>query len=179
MRCFVAVDLDDALKPQTIKIQKELADLADLNLVESENLHFTLKFLGETTDAELEKAEEALTEASSGFKPFDVGVAGLGTFPNIRYVRIIWIGAAELFNLQKCVDEALAGLRPRERHIIPHLTLARVRSARGKEKLAAYIDRHADATAGTMVVKTIKLKQSTLTPEGPMYEDLNFFRLNA
>lgn len=176
MRCFVAVDIDNGLKDRIIAFQKSLPEI-DAKIVEKENLHFTLKFLGEINEKTLEQAKKILSRVASQFAPFSASVRGMGTFPNISYIRVVWLGCPELYNLQKAVDEALSPLFKKERGVNPHLTLARVRSQKNEHLLAEFINKNKDIEIGYFMVKEIKLKKSTLTAKGPIYEDVGGFDL--
>ena len=177
MRCFVAVDLPNELKTQVINIQKQLAGIGDVKLVEPENLHFTLKFLGEITEQQTEKVKAILANVSSSFTPFQINMRNLGAFPSLNYIRVLWIGAPLLYSLQKTIDDSLSNEFLKEKEITPHLTLARVKSAAGKEKLADFIKINESIEIGSMVVDKIKLKKSALTPSGPIYEDIAVLEL--
>lgn len=177
MRCFVAVDIADELKAQVINIQNQLAGIGDVKLVEPENLHFTLKFLGEITEQQSENVKKVLANVSSSFTPFQIIVKNLGAFPSSNYIRVIWLGAPLLYSLQKTIDDSLFPEYLREREIKPHLTLARVRSVVGKENLADFIKNNESIEIGSMLVGKIKLKKSVLTPSGPIYEDIAVLEL--
>ncbi len=177
MRCFVAVDIDDSLKAGIMPLQKELAGMDNVKLVEPENLHFTLKFLGDIDDRMLAEVKKILIKIATGFKPFSASVRGIGAFPNINYARVVWLGCPDLFNLQKAVDEALSSFFPKEKEINPHLTLARIRSEKVKEALTDFINSNKTTEIGSFRVEEIKLKESTLTPKCPIYEDVEVFKL--
>lgn len=174
MRCFVAVDIDENLKGQIMALQKQLH--GDAKLVEPENLHFTLKFLGEIRDEVLTEANNRLKVVASQFAPFDARIRGAGVFPNVNYIRVVWLGCHDLFNLQSSVEAALAPLFKKEMPS-PHLTIARVRSAENIEGVKDFVEKNKAADIGTMRVAKIKLKKSTLTPKGPVYEDVAIFDL--
>jgi 2'-5' RNA ligase len=95
----------------------------------------------------------------------------------MRYIRVVWAGVSEgserIVELQRSLDSELQGLGfPRERDFVPHVTLARVRSPRGKEELAREIRGMAGLEFGEMEVKSVDLVQSRLTPKGPVYSTL-------
>ncbi|MFH0832151.1 MAG: RNA 2',3'-cyclic phosphodiesterase [Candidatus Aenigmatarchaeota archaeon] len=166
MRCFVSIDVDSRLKEAAINLQNQIP--GDVKLVEPENLHFTLEFLGEISNASV--IEERLAKIAGEFEPFIINIRGIGVFPDMNYIRVVWLGAEELSNLQSAVN-------PKE--ATPHLTIARVRSVKDKEALKAFIEKHKDIDIGQMLVDKIKLKKSTLTPSGPIYEDIRVFELRV
>ena len=179
IRSFVAVDLDDAdIKSRITKAQQDLEQTgASLKIVHSDILHLTLRFLGEIPRPTLQKVIEAVSAVR--FQPFDVEFSGVGVFPNIRRISVIWIG---ITSGQKQLEEIFEQLEPKIRQIglppdnkgfSPHLTIARVRSGFNKDALARSVESMHDLEFGKMVVKAVRLKKSTLTPRGPMYETIH------
>ena len=85
MRCFIAVDVPEELKDKIVEIQEKIKQVgANLKLVERENLHFTVKFLGEISDSQIEEVKEFLTKLDE--KSFEILIKGLGSFPSLAYV---------------------------------------------------------------------------------------------
>lgn len=184
MRCFVAVDLDPKLRQKVEELQKELAGL-DTKLVEPHNLHFTLKFLGELDEGFVNKVNTKLEAVASSYSPFTVDVQGIGVFPNENFIRVVWLGAQSaavqnasfsLTNLQISVNESLAGLFKKEKPS-SHLTIARVRSQNYRKAIIEFLEKYKNIEIGTMNVEEIKLKKSTVTSKGPVYEDIAVFKL--
>ncbi len=176
MRCFLAVDIEEGLRDKVVDIQRGLEGF-DVKLVERENLHFTLKFLEEINEEVLEDVKSKARKIAARFQPFKIDINGVGVFPNLNYIRVVWVGAKLLYPLQKAIDDALSNILDSEEDIVPHLTLARVRSARDKESLRNFIVANKDASIGTMTVSEIKLKNSVVTGKGPIYEDIEIFKL--
>ena len=178
MRAFVGIDIDEAVRQNLVAAQRQLASTgAQLKLVEPENIHVTMKFLGDIREDQVGAITEALRAAVEGFKPFEINVQGVGAFPNLGYIKVIWAGVSDgreqIISIQRHIDQNLAklGFRP-ERDFVPHLTLARAKSAAGKEKLAAFLKNMTNAEFGSSRADAIELKQSTLTPKGPIYSTL-------
>jgi len=98
-------------------------------------------------------------------------IKGLGFFPSEKFIRVFWAGceSSELKALQQKVAE-LVGLK--EREFTEHLTLARIRGRKNIEALKALKQRHENDSFASFRAKTISFKKSTLTPTGPVYEDL-------
>ncbi len=179
MRCFIAVDLDKSLVNKVKEIQERLERLdVDVKFVEPQNLHFTLKFLGEVSDEEIETVKENLGKALKGIRAFRVKIGGLGFFGSPRYVRVIWLGVSEGMNdfvkLMKNVNEHV---KVGKKSDSVHLTIGRVRTGRNRELLLNFINTFRNVNIGEMYVKSVKLKKSTLTSKGPIYSDLAEFRL--
>ncbi len=150
---------------------------ADVKMVEAPNVHVTMKFLGDVTDRKLGEISEALIRAATGTGKFDIGVKGIGVFPNLNYVRVVWAGVErgkdEIVELQKKIETELEKVGfPRESGFVPHLTIARVRTARQKDSLAWFVRENSGTDFGVSKALAVELKQSTLTPKGPIYNTL-------
>lgn len=178
VRAFIAIDIDEAIRQKLVAAQEQLeATGAGLKLVEPPNIHVTMKFLGEIPEDKIPTVAEALARGAAGTGQFDIKVKGIGVFPDLRYIRVIWAGVAEgrneVINLQQKIDRELGplGFRP-ERDFTPHLTIARVKTAKRKEQLAAFVREMADVEFGVTRAQAVELKQSTLTPKGPIYSTL-------
>ena len=173
VRTFIAIDLTPEVRERMRGPQEALAGCrARLSLVKPPAIHITLKFLGEIDEETLGKVKAALSALR--FEPFEVSLAGVKGNPPPS-PRVIWCevrdtgGCRRLFQL---VEEALAPLGiPREkRPYTPHATLARVK--RFDLSLLPILKGLAPEEFGSCPVRSIKLKKSTLTPAGPIYEDL-------
>ena len=175
MRCFIAVDLDPKLASKVQVLQKELVSL-DTKLVAPEDLHFTLKFLGEVDEESISMVVKRLKELAAERDSFDIDIRGAGVFPNEDFIRVVWIGAQKLANLQASVNQSLVGLFKKE-NPSPHLTIARVRSQKHKENIIAFVKRHKNIEIGRMKIKEIRLKKSSINSKGPVYEDIEIFEL--
>lgn len=172
MRCFIAVDMGN---DKVIACLRELGRVgAALRLVSPENLHLTLKFLGEVQEELIPEISAAMKDALQGIEPFDTSFRGLGTFPSLNYMRVVWVGIEKsrekLIEVQRSLDERLAKLGfQRDKRFHPHLTLARVKSPKGKGELREFIMKHADTDFGAVRIERVELKKSVLTPKGPIY----------
>ena len=176
MRSFIAVELSEDLKQSIAQIQKQLEQY-DVKLVKEKNLHFTLKFLGEIDDKQIKEVKDKLAHISSDAKPFSISLNSISAFPNINYMRVIWIGteSQDFINLHNSVSSALSDIgKPGG---TPHLTIARVKSARNKKELTEFVKANENTVFGKMLVDKISLKKSTLTPNGPIYENIEVFML--
>lgn len=179
IRSFVAVLLDEVVREAVAAEVDRLRPLArSVAWVGSQNLHLTLKFLGELQSDALEAAEEGLAEAVSGVEPFTVGFHGLGAFPGLARPRVIWVGvvqgARECQALQACVEAALAqrGFPKEARAYTPHLTIGRVREPRGLAALQQAITQNAQKGFGGVSVSSVSLMRSELHPAGARYTEL-------
>ncbi len=178
IRSFLAFDLEAEIVVRRLAaMQKLLAQTgADLKLVEPQNIHMTIRFLGDITPAMVEKVFEEMKKIK--FAPFEVRINGLGAFPNIRYPRVLWAGITEGADQLKSVFNQLEphlrnlGFAPDEKGFSPHLTVARVRSGANKAELANLVANNADYSFGTVKAACLRLKKSDLTPRGPIYSTL-------
>jgi 2'-5' RNA ligase len=178
IRSFMAFDLEnDTVLNRLASVQKLLFQTgADLKLVAPQNIHITLRFLGDITPA---MAEEIFGEMKKvQFAPFTVRINGVGAFPDLRYPRVVWAGIAEgaeqLKNVFSQLEPMLRGLgfAADPKGFSPHLTIARVKSGKNKEQLAEFINKNAKYDFGTINAECLRLKKSDLTPQGPVYSTL-------
>jgi RNA 2',3'-cyclic 3'-phosphodiesterase len=152
---------------------------ADLRPVETENIHMTIRFLGDITLNLADKILEVMKEAK--FKPFPVQLMGLGVFPNLYNPRVLWagiaLGAEQLDNIFKQLEPKLRnlGLAPEHNAFSPHLTIARVRSPKNRDILAELVTKNEKYDFGTIEARCLRLKRSELTPQGPIYSTLKEF----
>jgi RNA 2',3'-cyclic 3'-phosphodiesterase len=183
MRAFVALEVPEPMViDKLVEMQMELKETkADLKLVERENLHFTVKFLGEITQEQANQADSKLSGLA--LKGVEVEVRGLGAFPNPERPRVVWVGVSRehegsVAPLAQAVIEALEGVGERDdRPFRAHITLARVRSPRNAQALAGLLRSNADRSFGPTRLAALSLKSSTLTPSGPKYTTVGEYPL--
>lgn len=175
-RGFIAVEVPP-LAPLG-RLQEQLRHSgADLKLVEGNHTHVTLKFLGDTPASFVDKVEHGIKNAVKGVQPFEMTVRGAGAFPSAQDPRVVWAGlehAEPLAAMARKLEEEMYKLAfPRERRdFTPHITLARVRSPRGRERLAAVLAEHAGEEFGRVRVDRVHLVRSDLAREGPHYTNV-------
>ena len=178
IRTFLAFDIEDQKILRNIShVQKMLVNSgADLKLVDPENIHVTIRFLGDVQASMVDAIHEEMKQIS--FSPFTVELQGLGAFPKLNHPRVVWAGikngSKELDDVFQQLEPRLRGLgfQPDNKGFSPHLTLARVRSGRNKFNLAEVINKNLDYEFGTINAEFLKLKKSDLTPRGPIYTNL-------
>ena len=186
MRLFVSVDLPSSLAEAVADAQASFEDCAGLRLTDPTQAHCTLTFLGDTDPGRVDEIETALETAvaDAGVDPFDCTVGGLGVFPSMAYISVIWAGVrdgagdAELTTLAAAVEDELTaiGFDPANHDFTPHITLARMDDARDKQRVQRLVD-ETDPTVGAFRVESIRLTKSTLTDDGPIYETVSEIRL--
>ncbi|GGI67153.1 RNA 2',3'-cyclic phosphodiesterase [Vulcanisaeta souniana JCM 11219] len=181
-RVFIAVELTDKLKEPMIKMQKELMSSGvDMKPVEPENLHITLRFIGEISRELVEEVKKRLDAIK--YSQFTIHVRGIGAFPNIDRPRVIWVGieegARDLMNLHELIMKFTGDIGERdEKGFVPHLTIARVKYVRNRDRYMEVVRKYENMDFGTQTVDSIKLKRSVLTPKGPIYSDLMTIKLS-
>ena len=180
MRCFIAVVLESRLVNKVMDIQKQIRNSgADVKFVETENLHFTLKFLDELNENEIGEVRDELKKYIDNEEVFSIKIAGLGCFGRNNHIRTLWLGVKsgedKFMKLLENVNKIKFGKINRK----IHLTIGRVRSPRNIEKLIHILNSLKDVNIGEMDVNVVKLKSSELTRSGPMYSDLAVFRLKG
>ena len=197
MRAFFAVDLPESLAEPLAAVQTDLDDAAGVRVTDPTQAHVTLQFLGEidagdggsdddnaadtpALDDVIAAGERAVDRA--GVTPFDCSIAGLGVFPTLDYISVVWAGVAEGSEELTALHEALEaettalGVDADDHAFTPHVTLARMDDARGKD-LVQRLVRERDPDFGRFEAATIELVESTLTSDGPEYETVASFDL--
>lgn len=179
MRLFIAVEIPEKEKKTIWElISEQKRKNLPIKWVEFENLHITLKFLGEIEEKKLNKILPVLSTISSRTKSFHLCLENLGCFPGIRNPRVLWVGVSkggdELIKLATDLEDELykIGFKKEERKFHPHLTIGRI-------KTPCNIDDIINQPIKTDIfdVKEFILFKSTLLPSGPVYERLNRFPL--
>ncbi len=183
MRCFIALEFPPEVKSRIYSdLKKEMQEKPELKWVTRDNLHLTLKFLGEIPENQVEKLAREL-ESLKKEKKIEVKLGGLGSFLDHGSVRVLWIGIdrgnREIEKLAKKVENLTAKLGfPREkRPFVPHLTVARAR--KHSKRRFRPTDFKTELNIPPFTVNELILFKSTLTPEGPIYEKLKVIKLNG
>ncbi len=187
IRTFVAIEIAQGVRDRAARLIKELgAATSNVRWVSAQNLHLTLKFLGDVPSREVPQVIAAVGRAAATIRPFELESASAGAFPNPARPRTIWLGARsgepEIATLHAAVEDELAKLafRKEQRRFQPHLTLGRVRQAGADMKqLAELIVRHADFAAGTTIVDEVVVFSSQLGPQGPTHEPMGHLPLKG
>lgn len=178
IRSFIAFDIDsESVTKRLSEVQKTLLNTgADLKIVQPQNIHVTMRFLGNISPNMVDSIYEEMENVS--FVPFEVELRGLGAFPTLRYARVVWAGikkgAEELEDIFNQLEPRLQrlGFKPDPKGFSPHLTIARVKSGRNKAELIRTIKEYEDYQFGMIKASCLRLKKSVLTPKGPVYSTL-------
>ncbi|HEX9917328.1 MAG TPA: RNA 2',3'-cyclic phosphodiesterase [candidate division Zixibacteria bacterium] len=183
MRTFIAIELPSDTKE---KIEEAISPFRKLNLsvswVKSKNLHLTLKFLGEVDEKKVDDIVLALEQAVKGKEKFEMDLKDFGTFPNLKRPRVIWIGIEKgkesLIVIQNEIEKELSklGFPQEEKGFSPHLTIGRVKSAEGIERLTEQI-KNVNFVVEDIEVGEVVLMRSQLHPQGAAYTPIRKFKL--
>lgn len=180
VRTFIAINMTDEIKETLGKTQTQLKKSnADVKWVSVEGMHITLKFLGNVSVGQLESVYQMVSEATSTFNQFTLSLNTLGAFPNLTSPKVVWVGVdkgkKECIELAKQIDNNLLrlGFPVEQKEFVPHLTLGRVKSARGRNELSKLISKLKNQPFGEMNVVNIEVMGSQLTPKGAIYTTLH------
>jgi 2'-5' RNA ligase len=187
MRCFIAIDIDEQIRKALGRLQDELRGKADIKKsdakwVNPENIHLTLKFLGEIKDEQVVDVCNITGDVAGRHESFELNVESVGHFGG-KSARVLWVGMGQnidkLLQLQQDLEQQLnlAGWPRETRKFSGHLTLCRIRNSRAGIKLAQLAKEYEDFKLGTMAADSVSIYQSQLTPEGPIYTVLGEYEL--
>jgi 2'-5' RNA ligase len=183
MRLFVSVDLD-GLADEVRAVQERFEGADGLNFVDPGQAHVTLKFLGGVEEGRVDELTDELAAAvaDSGVGPFTAEFGGLGVFPHLGYISVVWLGVREgseqLTGLHEAIEDRTVamGFDPEDHEFTPHVTLARMEHAGGKELVQDVVENQ-NPDAGRLDVEEVRLTESVRTDEGPSYSTVERFPL--
>ena len=175
-RAFIAIDLPESIKSFLSDVQEALKLYGfRVKWVRPQNIHLTLKFLGDTATADADKIAEAMTLAARNCPIVSLKAKGIGVFPNARRPRVIWAGLngqlETLAKLQQTLDVHLAdlGFARDTRAFKSHLTLGRVKGKIASDRMKAAIDKLEEFESESFETDQIILFKSELRPTGAVY----------
>lgn len=179
MRLFTAIDLPDDVLRRLDRLLSMLRPEALIKWSPLDNLHVTLKFIGEWPSVRLPEIEEALSQLVPR-DPFEVEVRELGWFPNEHSPRVLWAGVhagSRLEELARETEELLApiGVPREDREFAPHLTLARIKNAVPLNRLRAKVDDLQPAAIGSFSVSKFCLYRSDPGSQASVYRKIRVF----
>ena len=186
VRTFLAINLPDKQTRQISEaIEQWRRHRAAVRWTPASRIHLTLKFLGDVHESALKSICEACRDVASKHETMELRTAVTGAFPTVKRPRILWIGLASLqyrvlHNLQQDIENTLEnmGFPREERPFSPHITVGRVKSGRKIARLMeAFMAYEPDQTP--FAIDSFTLYSSTLTPQGPIYRELERFSLSG
>ncbi len=181
MRTFIAIELPEEIRIVLNRIQDELKQTqADVKWVKPENIHLTLKFLGEIEQDLVKKIHPVLDDIAQKNSAFSLYLSELGAFPKLQYPRVIWIGLTNDRQVSEIAEDLekrmlKIGLPAESRPFSTHITLGRVRSGLNRKALVEKIEslnKSSSSPQPEFKVLGLTLFKSTLTPHGPIYETI-------
>lgn len=173
-RTFIAIELPANVRSQISRhVQSLRQQISDVRAswVREENLHLTLKFLGDVPVENIQKLSIAARSAAAAIDPFAFSIVGCGTFPPHGQPKVLWIGIEDeqrnLICLQEVLEDECAqlGFARESRSFHPHLTIARVRSPKGSRRLAQ-LHKDTNFPAQNVSVSELVVFKSELRGEG-------------
>jgi 2'-5' RNA ligase len=182
LRAFIAVEIPSGIRERiaesTAGLRKDIGPL--VRWVPVQNMHLTLKFLGDVSTSNMDMLSQILRAETELFDCFHVQVGGLGSFPSVKRPRVIYVGIqapAALLALQRCIEAASRhlGYESEERGFSPHLTVGRVRQGvtpAEQQTLRRALEETQIGALGTARVDSVHLYKSDLKPSGSVYTRL-------
>jgi RNA 2',3'-cyclic 3'-phosphodiesterase len=178
IRIFICIDFPNNIIKEVARIQNIIKKNLKFagKFTELENLHLTLKFLGEISNELLLKVKERLSKINLPI--LNLRLQKIGTFSHKTNPRIIWVRimGKNLIELQKQIDNSLKNLFPLEKRFMSHVTITRIKFTKSPEILKKYIS-NIKPQKIKFQVKEFKLKSSTLKEQGPIYKTLKEYGL--
>jgi RNA 2',3'-cyclic 3'-phosphodiesterase len=183
LRTFIAVEIpphvQKKIQQETEPLRKELG-LSLIRWVPTQNIHITLKFLGDVSPASVDHVTQILRTEADSCPAFDIHIGGLGSFPSLRRPRVLFIGIqapAEFEALYRGIESACArlGYESEQRSFSPHLTIGRIRqdaSATDQQKIRRALEGITIDALGTARVNSVHLYKSDLKPTGSVYTQI-------
>jgi len=180
MRAFISIEPPEQIKKEIFKEFEKLESSGFVagNFVGKNDLHLTLKFLGNISEEQIEKIKKTFSDIS--FPKFEIKIGEIGFFPSESYVRVIWVGliADELKKLKETIDKNLLdiGINSDGREFSSHITVARVKKIKDKDNFLKKI-KELKLKKMSFPVEKVTLMKSELTRDGPNYKVLGEFNL--
>lgn len=174
MRTFIGIDLPEYIKENLKEVIDRLKKIKEAKPVKYENLHITLKFLGEVEEKDIDKIKEKLEKSILNFESFDVDIKGIGFFPSEKKVRVLWVGAQDegyLKKLNEKIEQAMDEFGfEKEKNFVSHVTVARFKSIPNLNFIKEIYEKYNNFLFGRFRVISFQLFESKLMPEGPIYK---------
>lgn len=182
IRTFLAIDLPEEIKVQIENVQSRLkASVKGIRWARPEGIHLTLKFFGNISENKIADISSVVEKNTVDIRPLSLKVSTLGTFPNLKSPRVLWLGIGgsveKLSDLQKEIEKDLEsiGFQRENRAFRAHLTLGRIKSPKNVKGLSEIMKNEEIYDAGSFCAGGLTLLKSDLTPQGAIYTKLAYF----
>jgi 2'-5' RNA ligase len=179
IRTFIAIELPETITRAISEIQEGIKSYGfNIRWVRPENIHLTLKFLGDIKEDETDKIARVIFESVRTCSPISLSAKGIGVFPGIKRPRVIWVGVSgqinPLFKLQKKLEDGLKGLgfKKEKRAFRAHLTLGRIKDRIDSKRFGGTLRTFGGFESETFIADEIILYKSELKPTGAVYTQL-------
>jgi RNA 2',3'-cyclic 3'-phosphodiesterase len=176
MRTFIAVELSESIRQALERVQDKLRRVTDdVKWAKPQNLHLTLKFLGDVPDSRVAEVIDLAKDCAAQARPLEMTVTGTGGFPNVQRPRVVFVDAQEtppiMAELALALNRAMTkvDVEFEDRPFRSHITLGRIRRPKQNAALAEALEKLDSTEFGRMTVDRIVLIKSELTPKGPIY----------
>ncbi len=176
-RAFICLEMPEEVVKEIARVQELILKRKFVGkMTELENLHLTLKFLGEIDEEKIGRVKEILSKVD--FSEFESKLGEIGIFSYNRNPKIVWvkINGKVIWEIQKKIDEYLSDLFDKEERFMNHMTIARVKYVNDKDNFSSYV-KNINVKSLSWNVTNFKLKKSILSERGPIYEDIESFNL--
>ncbi|MBI4173598.1 MAG: RNA 2',3'-cyclic phosphodiesterase [Candidatus Aenigmarchaeota archaeon] len=181
MRLFIAIDAGKAATDKIRRLSTGMEKSKSIRAIDPDNVHITLKFLGEVRDDDVGRVSEAVRTALSGFGSFRMAIEGMGYFGSARNPRVAWLGIGAgretVIGMMQKLEQSLTFIRSESRTGQPHITLARLKAPAGAATLIDFVAKNKGVKVCEVDVKDVRLKRSVLTPTGAQYTDIEVYQL--
>jgi 2'-5' RNA ligase len=184
MRCFIAIDISGNIKDAIAGvIEKCRLNSKGVRWVPAENVHLTLKFLGDVKEDLIPEIKNGLAPICMRHDVFNINIRGAGAFPNFKYPGVLWMGideSEELKRIYEDIEESMSelGFEKEDRKFSPHLTIGRVKDRKGVEPAIKELYTFKDTFFGSIEVNEVLLMKSVLKPTGAEYSKIAGFKLS-
>ena len=184
IRCFVAIEIPEAIQDQLAQIQEMLRkQIQKASWVKPGNIHLTLKFLGDVDAENLESIGQAIEGVTIHHSPFSLRIGGVGAFPSLGRPSVLWagikVGGERVSALAQDINQALSpcGFSPDNKKFNPHLTIARLNGRMDLRPYANQYRQYDDIDGADLTVHEISLIRSQLHPKGSIHSTLQSYTL--
>jgi len=190
IRSFIAIELSAELRKELHQLEDRLksSGQSPVKWVNPDNVHLTLKFLGNIDVNSIKGIVSALEKVAQVASPFRLSVNNMGVFPSEKGARVAWVGLSgdvdRLLQLQRHIEFGLEnlGFPPESRAFTPHLTLARFHkgtTSDERQRFSRVVTNTRFEATSTIYVTAISLIKSQLTRQGAIYSHLALVNLKG